>query len=164
MTSRVPARAFAVLLLFLSACMVQLAPAFDKQIVDGLQSTSEAALVQYAAVSDGPDAPAFAAMEPQYNQLIGKLETLKVLSQSRYVPAFPTTGLFRRFDADANVKASEGNEAPSTAAIQGMVDTLVALRDKHKAGPLTKAYVQTSKGQFEIYLDQALTYEKALER
>ena len=164
MSSRAPARAFAILLLFLSACAVQLAPAYDKQIVEGLQSTSEAALVQFAAVSDGSDASAFAAMEPQYNQLIGKLETLKILSQSRYVPAFPTKGLFHRFDPDANVKASEGNEAPSTAALQGMVDTLAALRDKHKSAGLTKTYVQASKGQFEIYLDQALTYEKALER
>lgn len=164
MTNRVPARAFAILLLFLSACAIQLAPSYDKQIVEGLESTSEAALVQYAAVSGGADTSTYPATEPTYNELIGKLDALKMLTQSRYVPAFPTRGLFRRFNPDANVKASESFEAPSTTAIEGMIDTLTKLRDDHKTKGLKPGNVKASKNQFETFLDQALTYERALER
>jgi hypothetical protein len=164
MSGRVSTRAFAVLLLFLGACAIQLAPAYDKQIVQGLESTSEAVMIQYAAVGEGSEKSKFSKMEPKYNELIGKLDALRMLSQSRYVPAYPTRGLFRRFNPDANVKASEQYQAPSIRAIEGMVRTLSELRDDHRDKGLKKLNVAASKNQFEIYLDQALTYERALER
>ena len=150
--------------LFLSACTIQLAPAFDQRIVDDLQAASEAALVQYATVSGGSDKSKFPEMEDDYNQLIGKLDAVRLMSQSRYFPASPTRGLFRRFDPVANIKKSEDYEAPSVRSLTGMVTTLTALRDKHHDAGLTRGYVATSKNQFETYLDQAMTYERALER
>lgn len=155
---------FGFVMLALSACAIQLAPAYDKQIVEGLQASSEAALVHYANVSQGAKASDFPKQEEEYNKLIGKLDAIRVLSQSRYVPAFPTRGLFRRFNPTANVAASETNQAPSTTAIAEMVNTLTALRDKHRDDGLTKGFVKASKNQFETFLDQAMTYERALER
>ena len=163
MSSRLRASIFSLFFL-LSACAIQLAPAFDQRIVDDLRTTSEAALVQYAAVGDGSDKAEFPEMEDDYNQLIGKLDAVRLMSQSRYFPASPTRGLFRRFNPDANVKQSENYEAPSVRSLTGLVSTLTALRDKHRDDGLTRSYVAASKNQFETYLDQAMTYERALER
>ncbi len=144
--------------------MANLAPAYDKNIVDGLQQSAEASLIQYAALAAGAPKDSFSENQEKYNALIGKFDALRVLTQSRYFPVWSLKGPLRRFSANDNVKASENFESPSTVAIIGIVTTLSGLRDKHRSAGLNPTYVAASKNQFETYLDQALTYEKALER
>ncbi len=154
----------ALVALLLSACMANLAPAYDKNIVEGLEEAAETSLVQYAALSGGATTASFSSSEDKYNALIGKFDTLRVLSDSRFFPVWSLKGPLRRYSAADNVKASQGFESPSTVAIEGTVRTLSALRDKHRNAGVNPLYAATSKNQFEIYLDQALTFEKALER
>ncbi len=45
-----------------------------------------------------------------------------------------------------------------------MIKTMEKMRDTDKSQGITRTEVAAFKGQIEISLDQALTYEKALER
>jgi len=147
-----------VLLFGQASCAIQLAPPYDKQIVDTLVSASELAETEFAAVRTGAEASTFKAHEDEYSKIVGKLATAETLARVRPLPK--GAGIVPL----GSVVPSSVEEIPSVVAIEKLEDTVNRMRTKHQAEGLNVTQVQGYKGQFEIYMKNALTYEKGLER
>jgi hypothetical protein len=149
------------LLVFLctqAACAVQLAPAYDKQIVDTLVSASELAETQFATLKAGADKSTFPEHAADYSKIIGKLSTAETLARIRPAP----TG--SHIVPLGSAVPRTADEVPSVVAIQKLEDDVSRMRTSHQASGLNETEVASYKGQFEFFMTNALTYEKALER
>ncbi len=152
-------------LLLLTGCTVKLAPDFDRSIVDGLIKTNEQTLVHFAAVSSGVEAATFDRREATYNSLIGKFDALRLQVLSRPTPR----PMVAKWLGIGSSEDSEPNEievlkAPTDKILEKVIDTLTRMKSNDRAKGLKEGIVKGFKGSYEISIDQALTYEKALER
>lgn len=152
--------------LALAGCATQLAPAYDRVVVEGLLEVNSQVMTILASVSAGTRAETFASREDRYNRLIGRVDALVIQAGARPAPrnrasealnrALERRGLPPLGDADGDI--------PSATALKKISETLVKLRDTDRKQGVTAFEVQAFKGQASIYLDQALTYENFLER
>jgi len=151
------ARPGAVLLVLLLAvaCTIQLAPPYDRTIVDGLTAANEQTLTLFAGVASGGSAAEYPRREPAYNAVIGKFDALRIQAKARPTPPPP------RILGD---KAAGLTEAASIGGLEEIVRVMTRMRDDDKDGGMNAAAVSLYKGSYEISIDQVLTYEKALAR
>jgi len=159
-----------VLLIFVSGCAIRLAPAFDRNIVDGLTEANEETLTLFASVSSGVQASTFPTREATYNALIGKFDALRIQAQARPEPRPLVTQLFGG-GPDSNIAAPMNIKStipvlmsPTPSVLMTIVGSLTTMRDTDRMSGLSPAVGRLFKGEFEISIDQALVYEKALER
>jgi hypothetical protein len=155
---------FAALVL-VAGCALRLAPNYDQTVIDGLTATNIEAMELFASTSGGVSKESYPARESKYNGLIGALDALRLQSSTRPVPR-PVLAQVFSSGPKANFKLEDivMLDAPSTDSIKLMVNTFTKMRDTDKLQGLTAVEVSAFKGQFEISMDQALTYEKALQR
>jgi hypothetical protein len=142
----------------LTACTVQLAPNYDPSIVDGISAASEDAEKLFASVSMGVSAATFAKREDDYNAIIGKLEALRISAESR--PA-ASGSLFLQRHA---IKGIPTLATPTPSVLAEAGKPIAMMRDSDRKRGLTPLLVEGFKNSFEISIQQALTYEKALQR
>lgn len=147
----------------LAGCPVQLAPDFDSAIVDGLTSANEKTLVLFAAVAGGDGQGGFEKHENTYNELIGAFDALRLQAQSRPDPTTPSlAGLASdRLPALADIVQLD---TPTPDILANIVTTLTQMRNNHRDQGLSAGAVLLFKESYDTKMDQALTYEKALER
>lgn len=152
--------------LFLAACATQLAPPYDKAVVDGLNAASTATMTFLASASPGTDKATFPAREPEYNALIGRLEALAIEAGARPMPKNKITDLVNRLleKRGGQPLADDQETPPSAHAIKRIADTLTKMRDTDRKQGVTAYEAQAFKNQCVIYFDQALTYENFLQR
>lgn len=150
-------------LFLLVGCATQLAPLYDRALVDGLTSINADTLELISAASDGTTKDSFPSREPKYNKVIGKLDALALQAGARPTPSNNITEAVKKIGS-RNASGSPGQVVPSSTAIQEISKTIVKMRDTDKKQGVTGFEVQAFKGQVLIYMDQALTYEAALER
>ena len=87
-----PLHLFAALVFVLAAslslpgCTTQLAPDYDKTIVDGLTTANEQTLTLFASITSGVSRASFSAREPNYDLIIGKFDALRVQAMARPTP------------------------------------------------------------------------------
>lgn len=158
-------------LLLLAACTTRLAPDFDRTVVDGLAQANQDAMTLFASVSAGTEPVTFDRRGDSYNAVIGRFDALRIQAGTRPVPRPRAAGLLARtFDSGgADGGAAGGGEtavldAPTPEILATVVRTLSQMRDSDAAQGLSPMVVQGFKQEYEISIDQALTYEKALER
>lgn len=156
----------ALLVWFLVGCATQLAPAYDKSVVDELNATNVEAMTIFAAAAGGTKPDTFKAREEKYNTTIGKLDALTILAGARPIPGSKTTETINRFLVKRGHGGLLEDEAtpPSAHAIERVARTVEKMRDTDKVQGLTKTEVEVFKGQAVTYLDQAITYENFLKR
>jgi hypothetical protein len=149
----------------LAGCTVQLAPDFDKTIVDGLTSANEQTLILFASISSGTASSPFSAREVTYNSIIGKFDALRVEATARPTPQ-PLILKYLGLGGHPSQAPSDSDHltAPTPDIIANIVDKLTRMRDQDKAGPMTADVVAIYKNSYELSINQALTYEKALQR
>jgi hypothetical protein len=152
--------------LFLVGCATQLAPPYDKVVVDGLNGANTATMTFLAATSAGTDKATFSAREAQYNALIGRLEALAIEAGARPMPKNKITDLVNKLleKRGAQPLADDDETPPSAHAIKRIAETLTKMRDTDRKQGVTAYEVQAFKGQCVVYFDQALTYENFLQR
>ena len=153
-------------LLVLSGCAIQLAPAYDKTIIEGLTDANEQTLVLFASVSSGVSASGFAKREQTFNEVIGKFDAVETQVRTRPYPRSllaKVTGSGPPIDAKPS-QLPRLDQAPSIQAIASIVDVLTHMREFDRAGRLSKSILTGLRQSYDIAIDQALTYEKALER
>jgi hypothetical protein len=150
----------------LAACQINLAPSYDKAVVDGLARASEESLTLLAEASGGTSAGTFPSRAKAYNQLIGKLEALALAAGARPMPKNKATEAVNRALEKRGAQPLEDDEAtpPSAHAIAKVAETLAKMRDTDRKQGVTALEVEAFKGQVRIYLDQAITYENFLQR
>lgn len=156
------------LLFFFVNCTVSLAPKFDQGIVDNLSSASVQVFQLLAEVSSGTMSAEFPLRAEKYNSLTGTLEALKLQVNARPVPKNKTVD---KIIAKANERLTQrgistltavGDIAPSATALEQIIANLTKMKDTDAKQGLTPLEVQAFKGNIQLYLDQALTYEKFL--
>lgn len=165
-----------VLAFSVAGCAVQLAPPYDKAVVEGLNTANTETMTLLASVDNGTnnddDKRTFPAREEKYNALIGKLDALAILAGARPMPKNPVVEAISRLLAKRHEKASAGAEPlkdddstpPSAHAIRRISGTLAKMRDTDRKQGVTAYEAKAFKGQVEIYFDQAITYENFLQR
>ena len=149
-------------LLILPACAVKLAPDYDKTLVDGLTKVNEDAMTLFASVSSGTTAESFPERRDKYNSLIGRVDALRIQSNARPVPR-PLVAQVLAVGPNPSTPP-ELLETPTTGILERLGGTLTSMRDHDKKVGLTPMLVVGFKRRFETSMDQALTYEKALQR
>lgn len=149
----------AVALAFLlAACTAHLAPAYDASIVAGIDAANEEAMRLFASVSTGASPATYPRRADDYNTVIGKLEALRISAASR--PA-ASGALFLRQNGAGQIPTLQSPTPDILAAARQPIETM---RDTDRARGLTPTLVEGFKQSFEISMQQALTYEKALRR
>lgn len=160
-------RAGTLLALFLAtalaACTVQLAPAYDRSLVDDIEAASAQAMELFASASGGTERSTFAARETAYNKAIGTFDTLAIRAGAREVPDSSALERVNKELEKRGVPPLDG-EIPSVPALQLVSKSVTKMRDTDKKEGLKPLAVEAFKGQVVISLDQVLTYEKYLER
>ena len=156
------------LLFFFANCTVSLAPKFDQGIVDNLSSASAQVFQVLAETSSGARPAEYPLRAEKYNSLIGTLEALQLQVNARPVPKNKTV---EKIIAKANERLTQrgistmtsvGDVAPSATALEQIIANLTKMRDTDQKQGLTPLEVQAFKNNIQLYLDQALTYEKFL--
>nr|WP_315477171.1 hypothetical protein [uncultured Undibacterium sp.] len=152
--------------LFLVGCATQLAPAYDKNVVEGLNSSSIDAMTLFAAMSSGTKAQDFATRADRYANLIGRLDALALAAGARPLPKNKVTDSINQFLEKRGTAVLSDDDAtpPSAHAIRQISVTLSKMRDTDQKQGITAYEVIAFKGQASIYFDQAITYENFLQR
>lgn len=152
------------MLLLLAGCAIQLVPNPDRTIVEGLTTTNEKTLQLFAALSANGTPGSYADREGTYNELIGSFDALRVQAAARPVPRSAIlSALTSRVAADIKPEDIEKLQNPTPDILQTIVDTLTRMRDVDQAGRLSAGMLPGFKNSYEQSIDQALTFEKALE-
>jgi hypothetical protein len=160
---RAGALALLVFATALAACTVQLAPAYDRSLVDDIESASAQAMELFASASGGTVAATFPAREPAYNKVIGAFDMLAIRAGAREVPDSSALEKVNKELEKRGVTPLDG-QIPSVPALQLISKTVTKMRDTDKAEGVKPLAVAAFKGQVVISIDQVLTYEKFLER
>ncbi len=147
----------------LAGCAVQLAPLYDKALVDGLTSSNAETLELIASASGGTSKDTFASREPRYSRIIGRYDALTLQAAARPAPSNNVGESVRRIVA-ARRTGGDAPAVPSTTAIDRIAKTVSQMRDTDRKQGLTPLEVTALRDQALIFMDQALTYEAALER
>lgn len=151
--------------LALAGCGIRLAPNFDRTMVDGLAKVNEDAMTLFAVVGSGTTRSTFPRRERTYDELIGKLDALRLQAQIRPNPqAPPGAALIFSGNASAQQRVSDAMTAPTPGIIVNMIRSVTMMRETDRKAGLLPIVVPNFKREFEISMEQALTYERALER
>lgn len=148
---------------FLS-CTVHLAPSYNQELVTGITAQNKATLEFFALVALGTKSTTYANREPYYVQLIGGFDALVTQANARFTPRNKVRQKANEALKKKGIPVLEEGEIPSATALERIYTTLVKMRETDQKQGVTLTEVQAFKGQIKIYMDQALTYENALER
>lgn len=158
---------FSFLVLFsfvlFTGCEATLAPAYDQAIVEKVTQSSDLAMRFFAEVDGGTNSESFAVREPVYNTLIGAFESLRLQAKARPVP---NNVALEKINALLEAKGSSAitGEYPSAFAFEQIANTFKRMKQTDKENGIKPLALQAFKGQVEIFLDQAITYESFLKR
>ncbi|WP_147405071.1 MULTISPECIES: hypothetical protein [Aquimarina] len=151
-------------MLFITSCKTVLAPEYDKAIVESVSVTSQKTMSFVASVSNGVTQETFKNREPIYNYLIGAFDALKLQARARPVPRNVATKQINKLLKIKGHTTVKDEYYPSAFAFQKIAETLTKMKDTDRSKGIKPFAVEAFKGQIEIFLDQAITYESFLKR
>jgi hypothetical protein len=159
--------AWLICVFFFASCAVSLAPKFDQAIVDNLSSASTEIFQLVAEVTDGTKKDDYNTREDKYNHVIGELDALELQIEARPVPKNKSVdkiiGKVNDRLREKGIGTIDANEtAPSATAIKHITENIAKMKDTDKLQGLTKTEVLAFKNNIQLFLDQALTYERFL--
>lgn len=152
------------LFLLLGACVTQLAPDYDRALVERLNTTNVSLMEFFASASPGVKQNSFNDRKPTYDSLVGMLDALVIQARSRPVPQNSITEKVNAALEKRGVQILDDGDTPSATALEQISKTMVKMRDTDLKQGVTAFEVAAFKGQVSIYMDQAMTYENFLER
>lgn len=147
----------------LSGCEATLAPAYDQAIVEKVTASSDLAMRFFAEVDGGTERESFTVREPVYNILIGAFESLEIQARARPIPKNVALDKINEMLA-AKGSSNVTGDYPSAFAFEKIAETFKKMKETDKQNGIKPIALQAFKGQVEIYLDQAITYESFLKR
>jgi len=154
----------AVLAALLGACATRLAPLYDRNLVEGLTTVNADALELMASAAEGTQRETFATREPRYNNVIGRLDALALQASARPAPRNNVPAAVHKIMESRGIALQQDRNVPSAAALMEISRIVSKMRDTDRKQGLNAMEVTAFKGSVLIFMDQALTYEAALER
>lgn len=155
-----------ILIMFISAlvaCTTQLAPLYDKALMEGLTSVNADTMELFASVAGGTTSQTFPKREAQYNKTIGRLDALSLQSAARAVPKNNVLEAVMKVFGSRN-KPMPNPVVPSATALAEISKAISEMREADKSTGLSDLQISDARGRTLVYMDQALTYEAELER
>ena len=150
-------------LVFLISCKTTLAPEYDKAIVEKVTATSEKTMSFIEKLSGGTSKEKHAEREKEFNELIGAYDALKLQAKARPLPKNTATKKINEL-LKAKGSNSLSSDYPSAFAFEEISKTLRKMKEVDRTKGITPTAMEAFKGQIEIFLDQAITYESFLKR
>ncbi len=151
--------------LLLAGCGIRLAPDYDRTIIDGLAQANEETMTLFATVASGAAKSTFPRRERTYDELIGKFDALRLESKVRPAPGAPLgTALVFGNNPAAQQKVADITAGPTNQALTAIMSTITAMRDADRKQGLQAIVVESFKAEYELSMQQVLTYEKQLQR
>lgn len=152
--------------LAMSGCAAKLVPDYEKALVDELTKANQDAMTLFAAVSTGAPKATFPKRESAYNSAIGEFNAISIQLATRPVPQVSpvVVQILTVVQGKADLNGTQLTAPPSIASVQAIVGTLTTMRDTDKAQGLHPMLVDGFRREYEISIEQALAYEKNLER
>lgn len=153
----------------ISSCTIKLSPSYDQNIVDNLSSASNEVYELLSQVGGGTTAANFNSREEKYNKIIGRFQSLVLHINARPMPSnSKISKAIEKANAGLSSRGigtiSVGTVAPSSSALAQVVKNLEAMKTDDKTSGLTTTEISAFKGFIDLYLDQAVTYEKFLNK
>jgi len=160
---------FLNILLLATSCAVSLAPRFDQGIIDNLSTTSTEVFQLLSEVSEGTTNADFNKRDEEYNQVIGKLEALALQINARPVPDNKTVDkIISKANSSLQKKGttliSADQTAPSATALKNVTANVVKMKQTDKLQGITATEALAFKNNIQLFFDQALTYERFLNK
>lgn len=93
-----------VFAVFLTACSINLAPAHDPSLVQGLSDANNDAMILFADVSTGVDEATFGERRETYNSIIGRIDALRLQASARPLPSPAVSRTLRERLGDENAE------------------------------------------------------------
>lgn len=152
------------ILAFLTGCTAQLAPLYDKAIVDNITTSNKEIMTLFASVSNGTTSSSFQTRADNYNKAIGSIDALEIQTKARPIPKSDIVEAVNEWLSKRETDKITEDLAPSAIALKGISNTLTKMRDTDSKQGLTSFEVMAFKKQTSIYMDQAITYESFLQR
>lgn len=150
----------------LAACTVQLAPAYDPALVQGLDQTNAQTLTLFAELETGSPASQFDTYAPRYAALIGQFDALRQQAMARQIPPLArrlaSLKLVERICRTDSDPTACVNTSP--ASLEQILSNLRRMRDTHRSAGLQPDIVALFRGGYDPAIAQALTVEAALKR
>ncbi len=150
-------------ILLFGGCQTTLAPAYDQAIVEKVTESSDLAMRFFAEVDGGTESESFAQREAVYNVLIGAFESLKLQAKARPIPENVALDKINEL-LQAKGSSAISGEYPSAFAFEKIAETFKKMKETDRENGIKPLALQAFKGQVEIFLDQAITYESFLKR
>lgn len=147
----------------LLGCQATLAPAYDQAIFEGVTENGELAMQFFAEVDQGTDSESFYMRQPAYDKLIGAFESLKLQAKARPVPNNMAIDKINVLLQERGSSAIT-DDYPSAFAFEKIAETFKKMKQTDREKGIKPLALQAFKGQVEIFLDQAITYESFLKR
>lgn len=150
-------------IVLLMGCQATLAPAYDQAIVEKVTESSELTMRFFAELDGGTDSESFFVRQSTYDKLIGAFESLKLQAKARPVP---NNMAMDKINASLQARGSSAitGDYPSAFAFEQIAETFKKMKQTDRDNGIKPLALQAFKGQVEIFLDQAITYESFLKR
>lgn len=149
-------------LTLLQSCRVSLAPEYDRTIVEKSSNLSSETMMFFAEVYTGTVKESFEKRESNYNKLIGSYDALSLQARARPIPDISIKKL-NDLLKEKGIETASG-DYPSAVAFKEISMTLIKMKETDQKTGLNSTTVAAFKGQVEIFLEQAITYETFLKR
>ena len=150
----------------LAACTIQLVPAYDQALVEGLDEANTGALTLFASVESGSPQAEFEEYEERYAELIGRIEALRQRALNRQIPPLASrlskVRIVRDYCNSETDPTACVNASP--ASLERVLEVLRRMRDRHRSAGLAEDTVSLFRNDYNTAMGQALTVENALKR
>jgi hypothetical protein len=159
-------RAALLWILVLAACTVQLAPAYDQALAEGLDQANIETLTLFAALERGSPHARFSDYEDRYAAVIGRFEALRQRAAGREIP--PLAARLSRLGPIQHICTTAADPTAcvnaSPASLAEVLAVLRQMRDTHRLRDLAADDVENFRNAYNPAIAQALTVENALKR
>jgi hypothetical protein len=159
--------ALVLMTLLVAACAARLAPPYDPSLVGGLAAANKDALTLFAKVANGVSPGSFPQRSDDYDEAIGAFDALRLEAAARPVPQSRLSArLAGRAGTGAGVEVDDIARLsnPTPEFLTQVVAILTRMRDTDRRRGLSPVFVTGFKNDYEIAIEQALVFEKALQR
>jgi hypothetical protein len=154
----------AVLTSIVVGCATQLAPLYDKALVDGITAVNTDVMTLFASMAGGSVKGTYQERSDKYDKAIGTVDALAIQSAARPVPTNRGSEAANKWLEKRHVPPLTEGEIPSAIALREISKTIQKMRETDQKQGVTATEVSAFKNQVVIYMDQAVTYEAFLQR
>lgn len=147
---------------------MQLAPAYDQSVYDGLVAANKHMQELFVAAGGGVTQSTYPTRAPLYDHLIAELMAVELQIKARPIPnadaLTKTDQLLVKLGVAGLPVDPNFSAYPSARSVADLTDTIRHMQASDRSTGLPASLLAAYKNQAAIYLTQAIAYEAFLKR